>query len=345
MKACILHGINDLRYEDMPIPELKEDEVLIKVRAAGICGSDVGRVYAEGAYHFPIVIGHEFAGEIVKANPGDEELIGRKVAVFPLIPCNRCSACQIGQYPQCEHYDYYGSRRDGGFSEYIAVKKWNLVFVPKDVPYEHAAMCEPCAVGVHAIDQFGISLGDIVVIFGAGTIGLITAQIAMTCGAKHVVLVDIDQKKLDLAIDMGFTHIVNSQKQELVEYINNLTGGKGADLVIEGAGVSVSVENAIRTAKTFGKIVFLGNPASDIKISQKVYWQILRKQLQIKGTWNSSYNLYKNDWIRAVESIKAGRLQLEKLITHKFSFSECNKAFELIKYGNELCVKVMFINK
>jgi L-iditol 2-dehydrogenase len=122
MMACNLHGVGDLRYEEVPVPPLGADEVMLQVRAAGICGSDIPRVFEKGTYHFPTIPGHEFAGVISAVNPGDESLLGKTVAVFPLIPCGKCAACQIGEYAQCADYDYYGSRRDGAFAEYIAVK-------------------------------------------------------------------------------------------------------------------------------------------------------------------------------------------------------------------------------
>jgi L-iditol 2-dehydrogenase len=343
MMVCNLHGIGDLRYEEVPVPAIGPDEVLLEVRAAGICGSDIPRVFEKGTYHFPTIPGHEFAGVIVAANPGDEALLGKKAAVFPLIPCGKCAACQIGEYPQCSDYDYYGSRRDGAFAEYIAVKKWNLVFVPESVSFESAAMCEPCAVAVHALSQAGISLGDTVAIFGAGTIGLLAAQAARGWGAAQVVLADVDPKKLDFARELGFRHTVNTKVDDPAEYVRKITDGRGADVALEAAGVSASVEGCLKTAKTFGKVVLMGNPAKNMDIPQKAYWEILRKQLFLKGTWNSSYNDAHNDWRLAVKCMEPGVFDLDKLITHRFNFSDCNKAFELARMREEFYVKIMFI--
>ena len=134
MKALNLHAVGDLRYEEVPDPVREKGEVLMKVRACGICGSDIPRIFKKGTYHFPTIPGHEFAGEIVDAD--NKELIGKRAAVFPLIPCRQCAACETGNYAQCSHYDYYGSRRDGGFAEYIAVKEWNLVFFDDSLSFE-----------------------------------------------------------------------------------------------------------------------------------------------------------------------------------------------------------------
>ena len=138
MKACVLHAVGDFRYEDVPMPKRGEGEVLLKIRAAGVCGSDIPRVFEKGTYHFPTIPGHEFAGEIVEAD--DESLIGRRAAVFPLLPCRKCTPCELGEFANCENYDYYGSRRDGGMSEYLPVKRWNLLPLPDGRKYLSAAL-------------------------------------------------------------------------------------------------------------------------------------------------------------------------------------------------------------
>jgi L-iditol 2-dehydrogenase len=343
MKACNLHGIGDLRFEDVPNPERKEDEALLRVRAAGICGSDIPRVFEKGTYHFPTIPGHEFAGEIVEAD--DKALIGKKAAVFPLLPCRACGPCEIGEYAQCQNYDYYGSRRDGAFAEYIAVKKWNLVLVPGKVPFEHAAMCEPCAVAIHALSQAGIAIGDTVAIFGAGTIGLLAAQIARGWGASRVVLIDIDPQKLAFARSLGFTHTVNSLTQDSAAYIHSISGGAGADVALEAAGVSATLAACLKAAKVFGRVVLLGNPAKNMDIPQEAYWEILRKKLSLRGTWNSSFNKTQNDWKTAIQCMEDGILELDKFITHRFTFKDCKKAFDLAKNRNEFWVKIMFVNE
>jgi L-iditol 2-dehydrogenase len=345
MKACNLHGIGDLRYEDVPAPKIGPGEVLLQVRAAGICGSDVPRVFEKGTYHFPTSPGHEFAGRIVETAGEDRELLGKRAAVFPLIPCGKCPACQVGEYPQCRDYDYYGSRRDGAFADYIVVKKWNLVFIPDAVPFEHAAMCEPCAVAIHALRQAGITLGDTVAIFGAGTIGLLAAQIAQGWGAAQVVLIDVDEAKLEFARKLGFAHTVDTGRADSAEYIKGITGGKGADIALEAAGVSPTLEGCLKSVKAFGTVVLMGNPAKNMEVNQKAYWEILRKQLTLRGTWNSSYNDAHNDWRLAIQCMDRGVLRLEELITHRFPLSECVTAFDILRRREEFSVKIMFINK
>jgi L-iditol 2-dehydrogenase len=343
MKACVLHGIGDLRYEDVPVPEIAADEVLLKVRAAGICGSDIPRVFTKGTYHFPTIPGHEFAGEAVKVNAGDEILLGGRFAVFPLLPCFNCETCAEGAYQQCEDYDYYGSRCDGAFAEYIAVKKWNLITVPDSVSFEEAAMTEPCAVALHALGRFGVKHGDTVCVFGAGPIGLLAGQAALRwSGAKRIILFDVDKNKLDFAKDSGFEYAADPAETDPSEYVRSLTGGKGAGLCIEAAGVPASAEAALKAAKRSGNVVFMGNPSGDMKFSQKAYWEILRKQLTIKGTWNSSYEGGAGDWTLALDLIKDGVFDLKPLITHRFAFAESAEAFRVAADPGTFNVKVMF---
>lgn len=342
MKACNLHGIGDLRYEDHPVPFPEGDEVLLQVKAAGICGSDIPRVFEKGTYRFPTIPGHEFAGIIVDAKQSDRHLLNQRAAVFPLIPCTQCAACQIGEYPQCADYDYYGSRRDGAFAQYIAVKKWNLVPVPDSVPLEHAAMCEPCAVAIHALSRAGIALGDTVAIFGCGPIGLLAAQIAKGWGAGRVIIADIDEAKLGFACEMGFTDTVNSGKG--ADEFRSATGQQGADVALEAAGVSAALEGCLAAVKNFGKVVLMGNPAGKMEISQKTYGEILRRQLTLIGSWNSSYNDSRNDWRLAIRCMEQGIIRPEQLITHRFPLSDCHAAFELARSKKEFYVKIMFVN-
>ncbi len=340
MKALNLYGINDLRHEDVLMPERGKDEVLMKVRACGICGSDIPRVFEKGTYHFPTIPGHEFAGEIMEAD--DATLVGKKAAVFPLLPCFKCEACQVGEYAQCKNYDYYGSRRDGAFAEYIAVKKWNIVIVNDVLSYEEAAMCEPASVALHAIRQAGVNIGDTVAIFGAGPIGIMLAQWALAWGAFNVVLVDIDKAKVDFARKLGFSHVINSLQLDPVSYIKEITENIGADVCIEGAGVAVTLEQGLKALKNFGRMVAMGNPLKDMNLSQKGYWEILRKQITLKGTWNSSYNDIQNDWKVAIKAMEQGILSVKPLISHRFSLQDYTVAFELMRNRKEFFNKVMF---
>ena len=342
MKALVLKAINDLVYEEVGIEELKEDEVLVKIKASGVCGSDVQRVFEKGTYSFPTIPGHEFSGVIEKVySDKDNDLLNKRVAIFPLLPCFCCDNCEKKEYAQCVKYDYYGSRRDGGFAEYLAVKKWNLVFLPNDVSFEEGAMAEPCAVALHALGQAGIKKDDTLAIFGAGTIGLILAKTAKILGAAKVILVDIDDKKLDFAKKLGFSFTINSMTENTEEKLLDFTEGRGADVVIEGTGVAAALENCIKAAKAFATIVLMGNPLKDMPLQKNVYWDILRKQLTLKGTWNSSFSEEKNDWKRAVELMKD--IKPGELITHRYPLSAGAEAVKKLTDRSDMAFKIMYI--
>jgi len=345
MKACVLHGIGDLRHQEVPAPEPGKGEVLVKIKASGVCGSDVPRVFTKGTYSFPTIPGHEFAGQIVALGEGtDPALLNQKAAVFPLLPCMKCESCQIGEYAQCKNYNYFGSRCDGGFAEYISVPVWNLVPVPENLSYEEAAMAEPAAVAIHALRQASVEIGDQVAIFGAGPIGLMLARWAEAWGAGKVLLVDIDRGKTEFARKLGFQYVWNSADGDAVQWIEEVTGGRGADVAVEGAGVSVTLEQCLKCTRAFGRVVAMGNPAGDMKLSQKAYWELLRKQLRIYGTWNSSYvSLPKNDWKLAIDAMAQGKIDVKPFITHRCTLEQCNPAMEMMRDRKEFFNKVMFV--
>ena len=324
MKCANLHGINDLRYEDMPMPECQEDEVLVQVMNCGICGSDIPRVYSKGTYHFPTVIGHEFSGMVVM-DP-QKELEGRKVAIFPLLPCFQCESCKQGNYATCEHYDYYGSRRDGGMSQYIAVKRWNLIFVPDNVSYIEAAMCEPVSVARHAVSKLNIKKGDSLLVSGAGPIGIIVGQWAKSFGAENVYYFDVDERKIEFCKKFGF-----------LEY----TKGTRINCVLEGTGYADALSRCLDAVEPGGRMVLMGNPAGDVSMSQCTYWHILRKELTVYGTWNSSYNERQNDWVESIQAMSENKVDVLPLVTHTYDLSECVEAFEMMRSRTEFYNKVM----
>lgn len=326
MKCANLHAVNDLRYEITDIPECGEDEVLVKVKRCGICGSDIPRVYTKGTYHFPTIIGHEFSGKVV--SDAKNRLTGKKVVIFPLLPCFKCESCKNEKYATCENYDYYGSRRDGGMSEYVAVKRWNLLLMPDKLSYEEGAMCEPVSVARHAVRKLELRQGDSLLISGAGPIGIIAGQWAKAFGAEKVYYFDIDPRKLAFAKEMGF-----------LEY----TPGVKIDCAIEGTGFSDALSKCLQAIDPSGKMVFMGNPSGEITLSQNAYWHILRKELKIFGTWNSSYNEQENDWKESLKAMSEGIINVKPLITNKFPLSECNAAFEMMRDRKEFFNKVMLM--
>ena len=328
MKAAVLHAVGDLRYEDVPMPRAGEGEVLLKIGAAGVCGSDIPRIFTKGTYHFPTIPGHEFAGRIVESD--DPALLGRKAAVFPLLPCRKCAACQVGEYANCSDYDYYGSRRDGAFAEYLAVDKRNLILLDESISMAEASLMEPAAVARAAIRRMQISLGDKVVIFGAGPIGLMAAQWAKQAGAGMVRVVDISEEKLAFAREIGF-EAYDPDRDGLCQ------------CALEGTGASVALNNAVRALMPHGRMVLMGNPFGDMCFERSVYSEILRREITMVGTWNSSYNDRVNDWTAVAEEMSRGEMQFEPLITHRFPLSRCNEALEMMRDKKEFFTKVTFV--
>jgi len=325
MMAANLYGIGDLRYEEVPMPQCSEDEVLVSVKFCGICGSDIQRVFKSGAYYYPIILGHEFSG-IVRYDPKNE-LTGKRVAVYPLIPCRHCVMCGQELYELCSDYDYYGSRRNGGYAEYIAVKRWNLVFLPDEVSYEEGAMCEPVSVAHHAVSRLEIKQGDSVVISGAGPIGLIAAQWMKAFGAAKVFLFDIVPEKIEFAVKMGFE-----------EYKDGIE----VDAALEGTGYTDALSRCLEAVKRHGNVVLMGNPARSVELSQETYWCILRKELNVTGSWNSSFSPHVNDWNAALKAMAGKEIQVMPLISHIYPLARCNDAFRMLADNSEFHNRVMF---
>ena len=347
MKAARLFKIGDFRTVDMEIPQPKGNELLVKVGSCGVCGSDLPRIYEHGSSNgkYPITIGHEFAGTIVEVGEtADKNLIGKKGAFFPLIPCRECDPCLSGYYPMCEHYDYMGSRRDGGFAEYILVpSSWHFIeSKSKEVSFETLAMTEPACVAQHSVRKAQVFAGANVLVFGAGPIGIMAGRWARIFGAGKVLLVDVVDGKVEFAKQHGFD-CINSRNEGFIDSVKKYFGGKLADCAIEGTGFGSALENAINTVKPFGKITLLGNPAGDTQISLKAHSTILRKELEIKGMWNSHFsNNPINEWTYTVSMMDNGTFKCEDLVSHKLSLEELPSFIDKMKNKQVMSCKVLY---
>lgn len=332
MKAYVLHGVNDLRYEDVPIPECPKGWVIVQVKAAGICSSDIARVFTKGTYHFPTIPGHEFSGVVYSVV--DEELkswVGKRVGIFPLIPCRECPQCKQKQYEMCANYDYVGSRRDGAFAEYVAVPLWNLLPLPDEVPLEVAAMLEPLSVGLHALTKAEIKQTDSVAVIGTGMIGISAAQWAKKYTAGEVVVIGRNENKRYLVESTGLPYEVHTKAE-----------GKEYDVVLEAVGTPESVDLALNLIRPGGTVVLMGNPSGDILLTQNTYWRILRKQLIVKGTWNSFYDGdNKSDWTEAIEALAKGEVEVKSLISHTFPQERLIDGLQLMRDHKEPYCKIM----
>lgn len=342
MKACVLEAVGKLAYKEVAPPVPGSGEVLLHIRACGICSSDIPRIFKTGTYRFPTIPGHEFSGEIADIGPDvDKSYLGKRAVVFPLIPCRKCPSCQVGAYARCENYDYFGSRRDGAFAEYLAVPVWNIITFSEELPYTTAALCEPVSVAKHCVDAGGIRLNDNVVVVGTGTIGLAAAMWAKLAGAGQVILAGHSEDKLRFAEGLGFYKTLNTEA-DYQEALTALTDGRGADVVLECVGSGEAANVAVDCAKKGGQVVLTGNPDGDITFSKQIYWKIMRNELSIRGTWNSSYNDDHNDWRASLAYMSDQRLPADKLITHIFPLNQYQKALETVRARDIFSIKVMF---
>jgi L-iditol 2-dehydrogenase len=342
MKACVLHAVGDLRCEQVPAPQAGPGEVRVRVAACGVCGSDLPRIFSKGTYRFPLIPGHEFAGTVEQVGEGvGEDWIGRRVAVFPLIPCRRCALCAREEYALCANYDYLGSRRDGGFAEQVCAPVWNLLPVPEGVSLEMAAMVEPCAVALHALRRGGLFAGESVAIFGAGPIGLMLAAWAGALGAGKVMLVDVDPVKVSFAREAGFALVFNASEGEPAAWIREQTQG-GADVVVEGSGRAAALAGCLGAARPQGRVVLMGNPAEGMAMSQEAYWLILRKELHLAGTWNARYGAAgQDDWRDTMEAMARGAIRLMPLITQRATLAELPALLHAMQTGRVFFNKVL----
>lgn len=354
MKAYVLHNINDLKYEEVSVPSVTEDKVLVEVHAAGICGSDVPRVFQTGTYSYPLIVGHEFSGKVVKVGKmQDEGWLNKRVGIFPLIPCRTCAPCRQRQYEMCRHYSYLGSRQDGGFAEYVSVPAENLIELPKQVTYEQAAMLEPMAVAVHAMRQAAVKAGDSIAICGLGTIGLLLLQFLMDMRMQQNLAIDkvfvignkdFQQKKI---LDMGLPQscYCDSRQQDVNEWIEEQTDGAGVNVFFECVGKNETLSQAVNAAAPAGRIVTVGNPASDMVLAKNVYWKILRNQLTIKGTWNSSFvHDPEDDWHYVLSRLLANAIEPQALITHRLPLERLEEGLCIMRDRKEDYIKIMGIN-
>ena len=345
MEALVLYGIGDLRLEQIPVPALAEGKVRVRIGFCGVCGSDIPRIFVKGTYRFPTVCGHEFAGIVDACGPGvDDFAPGDPVVVFPLLWCGTCAACEQGKYVQCHDYDYLGSRSDGAFAEYVVTPKENLIAVPPGVPLEEAAMTEPAAVALHAVRRVQTSLaGKTVAIFGAGPIGLMTAQWSKIMGATNVFLFDIVAEKLELAEQLGFDKVFNTTTAAPVEVVKAQTRGKGAHVCIEAAGVPATYRDALGSVGRGGSVVLLGNPAADVTLPAALISQLMRREVSIFGTWNSDYSTAGNDddWRTVLQAMASGMLTLTPLITHKVPLGESSDILSKMRDKSEFYAKVL----
>lgn len=314
MKALVLNAINDLSYKEVANPKMKNNELLLKIKACGICSSDLDRVFVSGAYHYPIILGHEIAGEIVDIGTNvNKAYLGKRAVVFPLLPCFECQSCKNGFYAQCQNYNYFGSRCDGAYAEYLSVPLWNIKTFSKSIDYKIAALCEPACVAWHSICKANIHNGTKILILGSGLIGITIAFWAKRLGADvHFKL--RNDKKINFLKSLGFLNVF--KENDIADF----------DVCFECVGSNESVLDALKYVKSQGQIILVGNPKSAMSFDKNIYWKLLRQEIDIKGVWNC---YYPSDYEYVLNHLN--EIPLERLITHCFDLSYGMNAFVDLK--------------
>ena len=287
VKAVVLENNGVLSYKDvdMPVPVNTQD-VLVRIAAVGVCGSDIPRAFHGKAYHYPLILGHEFSAVVEKGPAGSSFSPGEKVTVFPLLPDPRNPMTQIGEYGISSGYDYFGSRRNGALAEFLSVPEENLFRIPEHIPLLHAAMVEPAAVALHAVRKLKLPTHATALVIGGGPIGVMAAQWLGIRGCSRVFIAELDKKKIEISKQLHF-EVIDTTKNDTVETIRKETSGAGADCVIDACGIPLTFLQAIDAAAVSGQVVLLGDTNEDITMQHELVTSILRKELTLYGTWNS----------------------------------------------------------
>lgn len=316
MKAAVLHGQKDIRYEETVQPQIEPDEVLARVKVTGICGSDMPRVLGKGARYYPIILGHEFSGVVEQVGEMVKNVsVGDRVSGAPLVPCHQCVDCSRGHYSQCRNYSFIGSRRSGSWAEYVKMPAVNAVKLPDGVSFIAGAFMEPLTVALHGLFLMKFYGGVDVAVIGMGNIGLLTLQCARALGAKHVFAFDIDDEKLNIAEEYGAHVCINTGDAGFKDKVLKLTNGCGFELVIETAGVEFTEKLSLELAANKGNVMYIGTPSKPITLSPQEFEYTNRKELTVRGSWMSySAPFPGREWELAGYYLQNKHVRVDKLI-------------------------------
>jgi 2-desacetyl-2-hydroxyethyl bacteriochlorophyllide A dehydrogenase len=331
MKAVRYVAPWEVRTVEVALPVPAEGEALVKVRYCGICGSDMGII---GGTHPrakpPLILGHEFAGEIVELRPDENKTTfksGDHVTAYPLLSCGKCWSCRNGVSHVCRSLKLFGIDRDGFMAEFAAVPVKYLYKLPETQSYEKAALVEPLAVGVHSVAMAQVQKDDMTVVMGAGPIGLVVALSLRDAGVKKIYLTDINAYRLELARQLGFATF-NAAEGKVTEEILRITDGNGADVVFEVAGAAPSAMQMTELVRCRGKVIMVSVHKAPHEVDLR---SINFKEITLIGT-----RVYtRPDYEHAIKI--AGDLPLEKLVTHKIPIADAPRGFELMKNPDGVC--------
>lgn len=348
MKAAVVVANEDVRYQDVEEPQAKPGHVKVKVKASGICGSDIPRVLHNGVHFYPIVLGHEFSGDVVEVGEGVTKVkVGDRVSGVPLLPCMKCDDCQNGNFSLCKHYSFIGSRQQGSNADYVALPEQNVIPFDPSISYEQGAMFEPSAVALHGLLQNDYQGGQYVAILGGGTIGMFTMQWAKIFGSKKVVVFDISDERLELAKRLGADEVINTLKDGYMEDAMAITGGKGYGFVYETAGQVPTMHMAFELAANKAHVCFIGTPHVDLSFTPKQWENMNRKEFKLTGSWMSYSSPFPGkEWELTAHYFATGQLKFDPaFIYRKMPMSQAQEAFQLYKTPGLVQGKILLMNE
>lgn len=336
----MLYGVKDLRVEDVPKPEVEADEVLVKVKAATTCGTDLKifqRGYVEKIIRLPTIFGHEWAGEVVETGEGlDWPEKGMRIRAGNSAPCLHCSMCQKGKYNLCENMLWLW----GAYAEYIKVPARmvlvNMQEIPGHVSFGEAAITEPLACVLHGIEEANVKLGDTVAIIGAGPIGLLHLLTVKKMGAEKAIMIDLVEERLSFAEKLGADETVNAGKTDTVEAVKRLTGGHGADVVIEAIGLPATWEQALRLVRKGGTVLEFGGcpPGTEIKLNTEL---LHYGEVTVLGAFHTTPLHFR----KALNLIASKTVDVKPLVTRKMKLENIREAFDILATSkNEIKIAI-----
>ncbi|OXS78705.1 galactitol-1-phosphate 5-dehydrogenase [Domibacillus enclensis] len=341
MKALVLDSKENFAVKEIEKPTFSEGQVLVRVSYVGVCGSDLARYFEGKVHNYPVVLGHEFSGVVEQVGPHVRAVKeGDRVAVAPLVPCGVCENCERGKPALCDQYSFVGSRQQGAMAEYVAVDEKNVLVLPDEVSNEEAALIEPLTVAIHGIERIQFSAGAHVVVFGAGTIGIMTLLALKARGAGNVTVIDINDEKLERARGLGASTIINSLKTDLNEYFSL---NPKPEAVIETAGVSQTQVQSVEIVEKLGKVVYVGTATRDVVFPAKVFERILRGEIEITGSWMSYSAPFPGfEWRAALQYIKEGVINVKPLINEVYRLEDKEAPFVKMRDPQNHSIKFLY---
>ncbi|HUB53247.1 MAG TPA: galactitol-1-phosphate 5-dehydrogenase [Terracidiphilus sp.] len=340
MKSLLLSAYNQLDIVEMPAPSAGAGEVLIRVEACGICGSDVhGMDGSTGRRIPPIVMGHEAAGTVAEVGAGvDDIAVGDRVTFDSTISCGECDYCLRGDINLCDNREVIGVscgdyRRHGAFAEYVSVPRRIVYKLPDTMPLEEAAMLEAISVAMHAVRVSGARAGETAVVVGAGMIGLLTLQASRAAGCTSVYISDLDPTRLALAVALGADHALPFSGLQLARRVAELNGGNGADHVFEAVGNEETVLTAVDCARKGGTVTLIGNIVPEVTLPLQ---KVVSRQIRMQGSCASA-----GEYPQAIEYVATGKIKVRPLITAVASLEEGPRWFERLRAREPNLMKIV----